>query len=370
MGEKRRRALSRKYDAPLMVITSLLLIAGVVLVFSASWPEGISKHDNGYFFITKHIKNLILGLIAMVFCMKFDYRYYKKLDKLIIAVALFSYALLFTRFGDSRLGSSRWVQLPGFSFMPSDIMKVAAVFALANLLSGNRKYKKDFTKGTLPIIIYIAIPVGLIVIKDFGSAAVLGISLMVMAIIDGLNLAHLVPMAGFFSLLVAFALNSERFGYRIKRLNVFLDPFSDLSDKGWQLGNSLLSLALGGVKGVGLGKGMHKYTYIPHVYNDFIFSVAGEEFGFIGATSIIVLFLAFVQRGFTIGLKCKDKYGKLVAIGLTTMIAIQAFLNIMVSIGAAPVTGITLPFISYGGTSLIINMACAGVLLNISKNNK
>lgn len=367
MLKKSKGLLNKKYDTGLLLTSIALLIIGVILVFSASWPEGITKYENGYYFIKKHLRFILLGTFVLVFCMNFDYRYYRKLNGIIILVMVVTYGLLFTKFGDDRLGSVRWVNLGPISFMPSDIVKIGSVFVLANFLVTNKRNQKDFTRGTLATALVIAVPFLAIVVKDLGSAAVLGVALLVMAIVDGMKLSHLPPLAGMAALLLAFALQSDRFAYRLVRIRGFMDPFADMSGTGWQLGNSLLSLALGGFTGVGLGMGIQKNTYIPHVYNDFIFSVAGEEFGFIGAGFIIVLFMIFMWRGFLIASNCKDRYGKLVAVGMTMIIVVQAMFHIMVVIGAAPVTGITLPLISYGGTSLIINMACVGVLLNISK---
>lgn len=358
-------------DKILLADVLILLLLGSLLVFSASWPEGVFKFENGYHFIVLHLRSLALGLVFMYLASLFDYKIYKKLALLIIFVALIFNLLLYTGLGADRLGSTRWLDLPLLPpFMPSDLLKIASVIFISYYLSGIGKNVRSF-KNSFIVAIFIVFFVLLVLQKDFSSSMVIFFGLATILFVSGMKLNHMALLAVLAVGIAYFGITSEGFRYRIPRLLGFMDPFATSQGSGYQLMNSLFALALGGVSGAGLGKGIQKFTYIPHVYNDFIFAVLGEEFGLIGTVFLVILFGIFMWRGFTIAYNCKDSFGKYMAVGITSMIIIQAIFNILVAIGWAPVTGITLPFISYGGTSLLIAMGSTGILLNISiKNNR
>ncbi|MDO5028376.1 MAG: putative peptidoglycan glycosyltransferase FtsW [Bacillota bacterium] len=356
-------------DKRLLITTFTLLILGLLLVFSASSPEAVLKHGDGYFFVKKHVKFLGLGLFVMFFASNINYKLYKKFAIPIILIAIFLNLLLYTKLGKSELGQTRWLGLPYLPrFMPSDTLKPAAVIFLAYYLEKiGPRIKKP--KGVIITTLLILFFVGLVFMKDMGSALVILISLGCMLLISEIKLTALgvLIVLGFFT--AKKSLGLEIFQYRMDRLTSFLNPFENMQGDGMQQGNSIYSVALGGITGVGLGKGFQKFSYIPHVYNDFIFSVMAEEFGLIGGVFLVSLFVYYTWVAFDIAKKCKSIFGKFLAIGLSSLILVQAFVHIFVNIGLAPVTGITLPFISYGGTSLVITMFMTGIILNISKEN-
>lgn len=357
-----------KIDKPLLIIITILIVIGVFLVFSSSWPEAIQDYGNGYYFLLRHIRSLIIGTILMIFAINFNYKYYKKLAIPIVIIGIILNLLLFTELGEDAYGSTRWLKI-GFlpSFMPSDVMKLSSIIFMAYLLAGLGENIRKI-RGVFLSVFFLILFVGIVFIKDMGSSIVILGSLGFMLIAAGIKLSVLIILIalGFISLF--FLMKMDRFKYRVKRLVSFLDPFSHKEDGGWQLINSIYSLAMGGLTGAGLGRGVQKFSWVPMVYNDFIFSVMGEEFGFIGSSILVILYLLFIIRSLNIAYNTRDRFGKLLCIGLSSSIVIQAFIHIAVNIGIAPVTGITLPFISYGGTSLIITMYTAGIILNISKS--
>ncbi len=364
------RKTKKQIDRGLLITTIIFAIIGSILVFSASWPEGVLKFENGYYFFFRHLRSLAIGLVGMFLASKINYKIYKKFIFLIIIVSVVLNLLLFTKLGEDSLGSTRWLDFPLLPrFMPSDVLKIGSIMFMAYYLEGIGSRIRN-VKEIIISVIFILIFVGIVFIRDMGSSMVMLASLGSMLIIAGMKvgtLAVLILLAIVFSVI---GLQIPAFSYRLKRVTSFLDPFEYKSSDGLQLVNSLYALAMGSITGVGLGKGVQKFSYIPHVYNDFIFAALGEEFGLIGTFSVVVLFFIFLVLGLRIASKTKNKFGKYLAAGITTAIVFQAFIHIMVNIGLAPVTGITLPFISYGGTSLIITLYSTGILLNISKENE
>lgn len=364
---KRKISNKKKVDRPLLIVTIILLVIGVFLVFSSSWPEAVRKFDNGYFFLFRHLFSLLLGSIIMIFAMNFNYKRYKKLAIIIMIIGVVLNLLLFTELGKDSWGSTRWLKI-GFlpRFMPSDVLKVASIIFMAFLLDGMGRNIRT-TRGVIISLFFMVLFVGIVFIRDMGSSVVILGSLGLMLIAAGMKVSAIIFLILLGSLAIVLGLRHPKFKYRIKRLSSFRDPMKYKDEGGWQLINSIYGLAMGGLTGVGLGKGVQKFTWTPNVYNDFIFSVIAEEFGFIGSVIVVGLYLFFVIRCLKIASNIRDKFGKFLIIGLSSSIVIQAFIHIAVNIGIAPVTGITLPFISYGGTSLIISMFSAGIILNISK---
>lgn len=368
---KTNKKLNKNKDfSSLLIITIILIIFGAIMVYSSSTPEAVLKFQDGNFYLKRHIRSIAIGFVMLFIGSIINYKLYEKFAIPIIIFSVFLNLLLYTRFGENNLGQTRWLDLPFLpSFMPSDVLKLGGVMFFAYYL---KRIGKNIRKprGMIFSLLFAGIFVFLIFLKDMGSSIVLLFSLASMAVVAGFNLAVALILLIILAVAGYFVLKLGYFEYRARRLTSFLDPFSDMKGDGRQLSNSILSVALGGLTGVGIGKGIQKHAYIPHVYNDFIFSVVGEELGFVGALFLILLFLLFGYVSLGIAFKSKDPYAKLLAVGITTTIMVQAILHIFVNIGLAPVTGITLPFISYGGTSLIINMFSTGILLNISKNKE
>lgn len=304
----------------------------------------------------------------MFFISMIDYRIYKgRIADIGIVGAIILLALVFVPgLGVTRNDATRWLNI-GIQFQPSEIMKVAIIIFLSAKISKYPESINRFWKGVLLYLLLLGVIAGLLLFEPHMSATV--IILIISASImfsAGLSWKYIIPVGiGGVAACVVLALTAE---YRMKRVMIFLDPWQDKLGDGWQIIQSIYAIASGGLFGVGLGKSTQKYMYIPEPHNDFIFAILSEELGFIGALGVIALFAIFIWRGIVIAMKAPDMFGMLLAVGITTMVGIQALLSIAVVSSAIPVTGIPLPFFSYGGTALIILLCSCGILLNISRN--
>ncbi|MDO5036863.1 MAG: putative peptidoglycan glycosyltransferase FtsW [Tissierellia bacterium] len=362
----RKKASKQKIDSTLLVTILLLSFIGLLMVASSSWPESVKNGAGGYSFTLRHLVFLLMGLVACGLTTVFPLKWIRKLSFLFWAVSFILCLLLWTPLGVNVSGSTRWLQIPyiGFRFMPSDLLKFSSVIFFANLLDIYRG--RGEKKGFIPLMIIFASSVLIVIVRDFSSAMVIGLTLGLMFLLAGMRFLEIL-----FNLVgggIGVRLMIYLFPYRIERLQSFRDPFDDIADTDWQLANSLYAFAMGGIRGVGYFNSRQKYSYVPEAYNDFIFAILGEEFGLLGTLFVVALFLVFIWRGMAIALSKKQVFDKLLAFGITLAISIQALFNMGVSVGGLPVTGITLPFISYGGTSLILNLVLAGILLNLSKS--
>ena len=304
----------------------------------------------------------------MFFISMIDYRIYKgRIADIGIVGAIILLALVFVPgLGVTRNDATRWLNI-GIQFQPSEIMKVAIIIFLSAKISKYPESINRFWKGMLLYLLLLGVIAGLLLFEPHMSATV--IILIISASImfsAGLSWKYIIPVGiGGVAACVVLALTAE---YRMKRVMIFLDPWQDKLGDGWQIIQSIYAIASGGLLGVGLGKSTQKYMYIPEPHNDFIFAILSEELGFIGALGVIALFAIFIWRGIVIAMKAPEMFGTLLAVGITTMVGIQALLSIAVVSSAIPVTGIPLPFFSYGGTALIILLCSCGILLNISRN--
>lgn len=304
----------------------------------------------------------------MFFISMIDYRIYKgRIADIGIVGAIILLVLVFVPgLGVTRNDATRWLNI-GIRFQPSEIMKVAIIIFLSAKISKYPESINRFWKGMLLYLLLLGVIAGLLLFEPHMSATV--IILIISASImfsAGLSWKYIIPVGiGGVAACVVLALTAE---YRMKRVMIFLDPWQDKLGDGWQIIQSIYAIASGGLFGVGLGKSTQKYMYIPEPHNDFIFAILSEELGFIGALGVIALFAIFIWRGIVIAMKAPDMFGTLLAVGITTMVGIQALLSIAVVSSAIPVTGIPLPFFSYGGTALIILLCSCGILLNISRN--
>ncbi len=363
-------AKKRASDFTLMIAVILLVFIGIIMVFSSSWPDALYKKNDGYHFLKKQLISSGVGLVAMLFFMNFDYWKLNKLAKLIFAASIILGLLIFTPLGFEANGARRWINLGFTTFMPSDAIKIGSIIFLSSFLAKRKEDTKKFTKGFIPSLMIIGISCGLIILqKDLSTSATLGLTLFILLFIAGANVLHLsflgiVGLAG-----GVLAILGEEF--RKRRVLAFLDPFApEVRDNyGWQAIQSLFALGSGGLFGLGLGKSRQKFFYIPEPYNDFIFAIIGEELGFLGCLTVILLFLLIIWRGLRIALGTKDLFGCYLASGIVALITVQSMIHIAVVTSSMPTTGITLPFISFGGTSLMMYMATAGILLNISRHS-
>lgn len=360
-------------DFTLMIATILLVFIGIIMVFSSSWPDAIYKVKDGYYFLRKQLIASLVGLVSMLFFMNFDYKRLYKLSKVIFLFSIITGLLIFTPLGIELNGARRWINLGFTTFMPSDIIKLGSIIYLTAFLSRINSKIKKFNEGLIPSLIIIGISCGLILLqKDFSTSVTLAAALVIILFIAGMKVTHILFLSllgmGGISLVIYQAYTNDEYRYRIDRIVSFLDPFKYRNDIGYQAVQSLYALGSGGLFGVGLGKSVQKYFYIPEPYNDFIFAIIGEELGFLGCLTVIILFLLIIWRGIRIALNINDLFGCLLASGIVALITIQTIMHIGVVTSSIPPTGIPLPFVSYGGTSLIIYMASIGILLNISRN--
>lgn len=362
------KKIKKAVDFTLFLGIIILVLIGIVMVFSASWPEAMVKHKNGYHFLKRQLRFGLLGFFIMLVVMNIDYKIYKKYALLIYILSIISGLLLFTGLGEEHKGATRWLNLKIVKFMPSDVIKLGSIIFFAAFLSNKREKISSLLHGTIPALIYVGISSGLVVIHDLGTAVTIAATMLAMFFVGGLNLLHLAPLMAGAAGLLWYLIHDESHPHRVKRLTSFLDPFADKLDGGWQVVQSLYALGSGGLFGLGLGKSRQKYFYISEAYNDFIFAIIGEELGLIGSLLVIMILLLVIWRGVIIALRIEDTFGCFLATGITALLAIQSLIHIAVVTSSIPTTGITLPFISYGGTSLIINMAMAGILLNISRH--
>jgi len=354
------------YDVQLLFPVLFLVGIGIVMVYSASSALALKKFGTSYFFLKKQALFAFAGVIVLVISRHFPYKYYRKLAYPLLGLSLALLAIIqFTDLGLSAGGSIRWMKLGSFSFQPSELARIALVIYLAYSMEKKGEQIKNFAIGFVPHVMVMGGFVVLIFIQpDFGSVAILGALTWIMLFIGGVRFSQL-----FASLLIIipvgylFLINAE---YRVKRILGFLNPWEYRADEGYQVVHSLMAFGTGGLWGAGIGKGYQKLFYLPEPHTDFIFSVIGEELGLLGVLVIIALYAWIVMRGIAIARKAPDLFGSYLAVGLTIAIGLQIVVNMGVTLGLLPTKGLTLPLLSYGGTSLLINMASIGILMNIS----
>ena len=353
-----------KIDFLMFCVIMLLVAIGVVMVYSASSYFAFYKYEDSMYFLKRQGLWATLGIIAMFATINIDYHKYKRYTKILMLVTTILLLVVFA-FPEVK-GARRWIQLGPASFQPSEIAKYMVVIYLAKSIE-NKGYRiRTFLYGVVPYLLVAGFYAGLVFAeKNLSIATVIMMVTFIMLFVAGAKFLHLVAVVIPVILAGVAAILLEPF--RLGRLLTFRNPWIDPKGKGYQLIQSFLALGSGGIWGVGLGQSRQKCYYIPEPHNDFIFAVIGEELGLIGCTFIILLFVIFVWRGIVTAVKAKDTFGTLVAAGITSVIGVQALINIAVVTGSIPVTGVPLPFISYGGSSLVLNMMAMGVLLNISR---
>ena len=367
--KKSELIIKKPLDFTLLITVFMLLGLGIITVLSASSPKALAETGNSYSYVRKQIFSAILGIIAMFAISKVDYKIWQRNYKVIFAISI-GLLLLVPIMGASSGGAKRWLILGPISFQPSEIAKVGVIIFYAAWLTKNREKLKTIKEGFfLPFIILLpAIFIILILQNHFSATLVICMLVAILMILSGCKIRYFivfgVPLA---ILAVAALLFKSGQGFRMTRLLTFFNPWQDIAGDGWQVVQSLYAIGSGGLFGVGLGNSTQKYSYIPEPHNDFIFAVLAEELGFIGCAIVIVLFAILIWRGITIAMKAPDMFGSLLAAGITSMIAIQVLINIAVVTASMPVTGMALPFFSYGGTALIIILTAVGILLSVSR---
>ncbi|MDI6615559.1 MAG: putative lipid II flippase FtsW [Syntrophaceae bacterium] len=353
-------------DITLLVVTIILVVIGTVMIYSSSSIIAMEKYGDGYHYIKKQIVFVLLGFGVMMGVSRIPYRYWGKAayPAVLVSIALLT-LLIIPGFGTTVGGATRWFRVAGISFQVSEMVKVVLVLFLAHYLTKKVNRIKEFSRVFLVPLALLLIILGLILRQpDFGTAVIMVIVFMLMFYLAGSRVTYLAGLAA--TAIPAGAILIMQESYRMRRLLSFLNPWEDPGGTGFQIIQSFISFGSGGAFGVGLGNSMQKLFYLPEPHTDFILSVIAEEGGFIGIVIVVVLFSILVFRGFVISFRCDDLFGMLLASGLTAVIALGAFINMAAVMGLVPTKGLVLPFLSYGGTSLVMCMAVIGILLNIS----
>jgi cell division protein FtsW len=356
------------FDYPLLLIVSLLTAIGILAIFSAAAPYGYVGEEAPYQWAINQLKWIVLGALFLFLASRIDYHFYRKIDKFIIFLVIFFLFLVFVPgVGREIRGVHRWIRLGGFQFQPSELAKVGVIIYLSCSLVRKKDKIENFIQGFLPYLIIISLIFLLVMIEpDLGSALIIAGTGFVLLYTGRARVSHML----YVSLLALIPLYFSIFevGYRKDRVVAFLNPESDPLGIGFHPLHLKLSLGAGGLWGLGPGQGKEKLFYLPTPHTDSIFAVIGEEFGFVGTTLILILFIIFTLRGLKIASQAADNLGKLLAVGLTCSISGQALINMGVATVILPTTGSPLPFISYGGSSLIASLTAVGILLNISRH--
>lgn len=379
-------------DFQLLILTLLLVGFGLVMVFSSSSSIAIANksfNNDALFFTKKQLMWAVIGLVGMFFAMNIRFNKYKKLYA---PFFLFTTVLLLIVLVSGKVlnGARSWIHIFGFSIQPAEFAKIAIILYLAALITKKGERFRDLKTGYIPVLVIVGFIAGLIMLQpDFGTCFILVATCGLVIYAGGASMKHIMGSILLVVLGAALALGANALfssmassdtvdntttteakqNYKIGRIQAFLDPLSDTTGESLNLYRSLVAIGDGGITGSGIGQGTMKLHYLPNAYNDFIFSVIGEELGFVGTALFLLVYLYFIWRGIIVSLRCPDPFGTLVGIGIMGLIAIQAFINIGGVTQTIPVTGVTLPFISYGGTSLFVMMVAMGILLSISRTN-
>ena len=376
MEEESRELARGPIDLPFLVLTMLLTGIGLIMLLSASFPSAYyeTEGSNPMSYFIRQGVFAIMGVAAMLLIGKINYQRFRALAKPLLYLAVILLLLVLipgNPLAITRNNATRWLGIPGTSlqFQPSEVAKLAIVLYFSDSISKKKDLMQTFRYGIAPYAIILIAVAGLVGLEPHlsGAMLILGAGAVLM-LVGGIHWAWVggaIGAAATMMYTVLFVI-----GYNTSRITYWLDPWKDAQGKGYQLAQSLLTIGSGGLLGVGLGKSRQKFLYLPEEHNDFIFAIVCEELGLIGATLIMLLFAALILRGFWIALHARDRFGSLMVVGITTLVGLQTFLNIGVVTGLLPTTGISLPFFSYGGTALSIQLAEMGIVLSVSRQTK
>lgn len=359
----------KRIDYLLLIGIIIISLFGVLMIYSSSYVWAEYKFNDPYKFVKTQSLFLIVGYIMMFFIIKIPYLKYLKHSNIIFVICFILLVLvLIPGIGTVRNGSRSWFGIGGFGIQPSEFTKLGMIIFTSKYLAFNEKALSNIKKGVLPILGVLILIFGLIMLQpDFGTGVIIVVSIVALLFVSGVKMGFFIKI-GIVGLLGVVGLIIMA-PYRMKRIVSFLNPWSDPLGSGFQIIQSLYAIGPGGLLGLGFGNSIQKHFYLPEPQTDFIFAIISEEFGFLGILIVASLFILIIYRGFHIAIHCENKFGKYLAFGITFQLAFQTLLNLMVVVGLIPVTGVTLPFLSYGGSSLLITMLSISILLNISKYN-
>lgn len=361
--------MSRKLKSDRLLFTTTIVLVGlsIVMVYSASAPVALERYGNPYMFLIKQGMWALLGVAMLAIVMRIDYRTYREPVFIWTCLGVVTCGLVAVLFSPPVNNARRWFGLAGIGVQPSELAKLSAIFFIAALLERRMHRIDDVPYALVPIALVLAALVGLILLEpDFGTSVSLVLIAVVMVVAAGLNWRYiaatvLVSLPAVYLLVMGTA-------YRRRRMLAFLHPWDDPLGDGFQIIQSLIAVGTGGVWGRGLMNGVQKLFYLPEPHTDFIYSVIAEELGLVGGTAVLICFCVLTWRGLRVAVRAPDTFGAFLALGLTTMVAVQAFINVSVVLGLMPTKGIPLPFVSAGGSSLLINLVGMGILLNVSQH--
>jgi cell division protein FtsW len=353
-------------DRWLFTVTMLLVFLGLVMVFSASAVMARERFGSAYAFLSKQLIWAVAGIGAMVVTMRIDYKRYKSSALVFSLMGVTTLLLISVFFLDRSHNTHRWIHAGGFSLQPSELAKPVLILFLAYFLESRVKTMDDWRNTLLPAAAPVVVFLGLIVLQpDLGTAIACGCIAACIFYVAGMRMRYFA--AAFGASLVPLYVLIFHVSWRRDRILAFLNPYADRERTGFHIIQSLIAVGTGGVTGLGLMEGKQKLFYLPEPHTDFIFAVTAEELGLVGAMFVVTLFAIFLWRGLRASWRTNDTFGRYLAVGITSMVVLQAFINISVVLGMMPTKGIPLPLVSYGGSSLFVTLACVGVLLNITK---
>jgi cell division protein FtsW len=358
--------LRRGFDHTILMLAVVLTCFGVVMVYSSSSIMSAKRYADGFYFLKRQGLYALVGFSLMAILMQIDYHRWRRLAVPLLLLCGVSLLLVFVPgLGVKAGGASRWIRLPGFSLQPSELTKLGLVLYMAHSLAKKKDKIQTFKFGFVPYMVLLAILLGVVLAQpDLGSAVTMAAVAFCMLLVAGTRWRHIVSVVVLaLPFLYFLVMNVD---YRRRRILAFLNPWDDPTGTGFQIIQSWIAFGTGGWLGNGLGEGKQKLFFLPEAHTDFIFSVVGEELGFVGVLVVTAMFLLLVLRGIRTALCAPDDFGRYLAFGLTILIGLEAFTNIAVVLGMLPTKGLALPFLSYGGTSLLTTLMAMGVLLNIS----
>lgn len=374
--ERRHKEAARgQMDLPFLILTLLLTVIGLIMLFSASFPRAYYDTGDGTYYFKRQAAFAALGLVAMFIVSKINYQRWRGAGRLLVGLALFLLILVIIPHNPLAITANRatrWLGIKGvFQFQPSEIAKLAVIVYFADSISKKREKMLQWREGILPYAIILGVISILMLLEPHlsGTILIVGTGAVMMAVggmqgwLIGAGIGGVAAVAVLFVKLV----ESGVISYGASRIAMWHDPWLDMSDDGYQMVQSLIAIGSGGLLGLGLGKGRQKFMYLPEEHNDFIFAVVCEELGLIGACVIMLIFAMLLLRGFWIALHARDRFGTLLVVGVMTHLGLQVFLNIAVVSGLVPATGISLPFFSYGGTALALQLVEMGIVLSVSR---
>jgi len=359
---------ARRPDYLLLASTIALLVLGTLMVYSASFVVAHNEFNDDAYFLIRQLLWIAAGLVGMLIAVRIDYRWWRSLSLPIMFICILMLVLvLIPGIGASSYGAVRWIKLGPVQIQPSEIAKLAMTLYLADWLARRGPIVGQFLKGLLPFAIIVGVVALLVAVQpDLGTTAIIiGVSACVF-FVGGANLLH-IAVLGLAGAAAGSALLAHLSGYQLDRVRAFLDPWSDIQGFGWHTAQGLIALGSGGVFGSGLGNGFQKFYWVPNAHTDAIYAIIGEELGFVGCMGVLFLFVVLAWRGFLIAWRGPDAFARLFATGLTCMLTLQTLVNIAVVTNSLPYTGVTLPLVSFGGSSTVISLIAIGLLLNISR---